>query len=333
MKERSRNIFVGLTTLGGLLCLAAMLLFFSKLPLLIESSYPLQINIDDANGVANGTRVRLNGVDIGYVRAIRLKDDPAEGVVLFSNIYTRYKVPEGSTVSASAGLLGGTALLQVLPPEHPTKQMLPVDGSATIDGKAANITRDFQQIAKRLDEQLGGQLGKFGEVSAKIGALADEYTAVGQKINGLLTQRDPGDVDAGKAVANVTTLIARADAGMAELRTTIKNINTIVADGKFKESVLESAENTKQLTIDARRQLEKLTTRYVALADDMAKTFAAANQLMEDGRNGKGTLGKLVQDPALYNNIEDAAARLSEALKEMKLLMEKWKAEGLPVHF
>jgi len=57
------------------------------------------------------------------------------------------------------------------------------------------------------------------------------------------------------------------------------------------------------------------------------------NTLLVDAREGKGTVGRLMQDPQMYNSLTDAANRLAAALKEAKLLLEKWKNEGLDVKF
>jgi hypothetical protein len=56
-------------------------------------------------------------------------------------------------------------------------------------------------------------------------------------------------------------------------------------------------------------------------------------KLADKARKGDGTVGKLLNDPALYQNFNDAAERIQKAVDEMKLLIEKWKAEGVPVQF
>jgi hypothetical protein len=44
-------------------------------------------------------------------------------------------------------------------------------------------------------------------------------------------------------------------------------------------------------------------------------------------------MGRLMQDPALYEGLSDAAKRLDDALIKLNLLLDKIRAEGLGVEF
>jgi hypothetical protein len=44
-------------------------------------------------------------------------------------------------------------------------------------------------------------------------------------------------------------------------------------------------------------------------------------------------MAQLLNNPDLYNSMNDAAVRLERALTEAQLLIEKFKAEGVPVRF
>jgi phospholipid/cholesterol/gamma-HCH transport system substrate-binding protein len=92
-------------------------------------------------------------------------------------------------------------------------------------------------------------------------------------------------------------------------------------------------ENGTNLTRDIKQQVDQLTGRFVHVADQLSVTLDQMNSLIDAARRGKGTTGKLINDPALYDNMNDAAKRLGDALDEIKLLIEKWKAEGVPVQF
>ncbi|MDH3583559.1 MAG: MlaD family protein, partial [Phycisphaerae bacterium] len=67
MGERSRNILVGLTATGGIVALAYLLVIFGEVPNWLSDTYPVRVALDDATGLAQGSRVRLNGIDIGFV--------------------------------------------------------------------------------------------------------------------------------------------------------------------------------------------------------------------------------------------------------------------------
>ncbi len=47
-------------------------------------------------------------------------------------------------------------------------------------------------------------------------------------------------------------------------------------------------------------------------------TLDGVNQILDSIENGQGTLGKLVNDEALYKNLEGSSKELEELLREMK---------------
>jgi phospholipid/cholesterol/gamma-HCH transport system substrate-binding protein len=170
--------------------------------------------------------------------------------------------------------------------------------------------------------------------------LSEQYIVVGQRVSDMLEPRPPEAVDRGEVQANMRTAIARADARLAEMRQTIEQVNALVSNEQFRENVFAAAENArgvtadaKALTGDARKQLDRLVSRYIAVADDLSGTVDRVDSLLAETQAGEGTVGRLMKDPALYNSVTDAANRLSDLVEETQLLIEKWRAEGVPVRF
>ncbi|MBI1367766.1 MAG: MCE family protein [Planctomycetes bacterium] len=337
MTERTRNITVGITAITGLVAVLWLAFIFGELERWTTENYPIRIVLNDATGLAIGSRVKLSGIDVGYVKSLRFTDESAEQVELTCLIDTSRNIPSSASVNAAGSLLGGASQLAITPtkrtPDAPPLTYLPRDGSGELHGTVTTMSSAVAGVARDLRNDLKAQLDNFGKLSKKIETLADEYIAIGQKLNTLLEQHNLADVDAGKVQGNVATMIARADARLGEMKKTIDSINKIVGDEQLVGDLKQTVANTRDLTADAKKQLGELTSRYVAVADELSKTMASMNQIMTDAKAGKGTLGKVLQDPALYDNLTDAAQRLDEMLKEAKLLIEKWKAEGLPIQF
>ncbi len=53
--------------------------------------------------------------------------------------------------------------------------------------------------------------------------------------------------------------------------------------------------------------------------NDLDETLLSVKALMTDLENGEGTLGMLLKDDKLYNNLEDASFQLNELLQDFKL--------------
>ena len=118
-------------------------------------------------------------------------------------------------------------------------------------------------------------------------------------------------------------------------------------DEELKKNITQTAANARELTRnlsqwstkvdgftdDIGASVKELKQAYVNVADQLSVFIDSATKLADAARNGDGAMGKFINDPALYNNLNDAAARLSKAIDDVRLLVEKWKAEGLPVQF
>src|SRR5690348_16957724 len=120
MSERKRNIIVGLTAIAGLVALGWLIVIFGEVPLWLTPTYPIDIHFADASGVSEGTRVKLNGIDIGFVKSVEMEEPSYKGVILHCRINQGRLIPVNSLPLASAGLLGGAAQLNLKtqrPPE------------------------------------------------------------------------------------------------------------------------------------------------------------------------------------------------------------------------
>ena len=79
--------------------------------------------------------------------------------------------------------------------------------------------------------------------------------------------------------------------------------------------------------------MHQLAQRYAGVADDLVGVIGSARAVIDKARTGSGTIGKLFHDPSLYENLNDTVDRVQQSLDEFRLLVQKWKAEGMPVQF
>lgn len=319
MTARKRNILSGVTAVVGLAGLGWMILMFGQIPRWAEKTYPIYVDLDNTGGLAPGSRVTLNGIDVGYVDAVRLHDDPRQGVEITCRVRPDQLIPSHAVVGVSSGVFGGGASLAIrVDPTH--------EGPLENVAAGGRLAGSSVSLAERLEQRVN-------ELSERVTMLADEYVQVGRNLNDMLAARRTADVDAGKAEPNLRTVIARVDASMAQLTAALTSVNELLGDQTLREDLAATLRNARSLTGKAEAGVVRLTDRYVAVADDLSKAVGQINELLAAARSEQGTVGKLLGDPKLYDTAQDAAARLGDALKELQLLIRKWKAEGLPVQF
>lgn len=347
MTDRTHNIMVGLTAIVGTAGLAVMLLMFGYVPSWLEGGYHIRVTLANASGLSEGSRVKLSGIDIGQVKRVDLLNPPQQGVVVTTLIRQDVKVPGAAYVSVESPLLGGSPTLTFdISRLGPTQmdQFLPTDGSAEIQGQALTLVSQF---AGELKTAINEPSQQFTRLVDQLERLVNEWVAVGKNINKLIETRTPELVDSGKTLGNLSTIFVRTDQRLAEIQGVIAGVDKWLNDSQLHEDVAGTAANAKQLTERLQEatgsaqefmsqtnvNIGRLVDRYVAVADDVAGAVASLRQAIDQAGKDKGTLGKLLNDPALYENLNDSTQRLQKALDEFRLLIQKWKAEGLPIQF
>ena len=86
-----------------------------------------------------------------------------------------------------------------------------------------------------------------------------------------------------------------------------------------------------ELADGVRDDTQAIRSSLVSTLDRASQTLDEVRRITRLAADGKGTIGKLLNDAQLYDGLADSAARLSDALAKLNLLLEKIKAEGLGV--
>lgn len=86
MRERVRNILVGLCTIGALAGGASLLFFFGEIEPFFTRRWPLQVAFNDAGGLRKGSLVTLNGVPVGAIERVEIWQDADRPVLITAAI-------------------------------------------------------------------------------------------------------------------------------------------------------------------------------------------------------------------------------------------------------
>ncbi len=326
MNERMRDLLVGLTTTIGLVSLLGLMLLFGYIPTFLQDGYEITIELPTAAGLHEESEILLNGIKVGHVKSIEFNEDPFSGVNVVALIKKDILLPLGVFAEVqTASLLGGGANMALVidGEQYISGEYLPVDGSAVIGGEAgsmfAMLTRELKDILERPLDQ--------------IDRLADEWVLLGQNLNHLAEPRTTAEVDSGDKVGNLATIFARLDTRLIEAKKVLEGMQDYVCDEQLRTDIKQTASNANKITTEVADSIVSLRNRYVALADDVCKAVDSIQEFVDRAKDGDGTISRFINDPSLYNNLDDASERIKSAIDEMKLLMQKWKAEGLPVQF
>ncbi len=246
--------------------------------------YDMYTRFDWGAGVKQGQPVLLAGVAIGFVQQVELIPDGTLGVTL--QIQKQYRIPTGSTASVQANGIFGDQLIAVTP-VRATKTFLP-EKDTIPTGRGTPGTNEL--------------LGKGDSIATNVRALTDRARA--EFVEG------GGIADARKTINDLTRLVASISAVAVEqskqltltqqqLRRTISSVDSTKVDSTVVNLRAASA------------NLEKLTR-------SLDSTRVAVNATIEKVNTGPGTVGRLMNDPAVYQRVDTLLLRLDSLIFDIK---------------
>jgi phospholipid/cholesterol/gamma-HCH transport system substrate-binding protein len=112
--------------------------------------------------------------------------------------------------------------------------------------------------------------------------------------------------------------IVGLESTVGSMTTTIESFNNIVDASKADIDL--TLQNTKRITENISKVSDTLASvDFGQTVRTLQITLENVNGLLVNIENGKGSLGKLATDDAMYENLTNASKELEELLKEMKL--------------
>ena len=316
MNPRLRDIFIGLTSIIGLILLAWMLMSFGELSGIGRTYKTLTIRTASAQGVSPVSPVSLNGVRIGDVTSIGLDDSGSGEALIHVRYWSDVQVPADFRVYLNSGLIGTSSLDLQIPINH---------ADAIAPGQGEEYQREIHTLMDDLSKQFADRLERLDETADHINELATTYTDVGERLAGVIDSDEPGVDDLRSTLTRLDGVLTDAEAWMAE--------DGLMADIKQTVDAWDDTASelqTQSSAIGERTQesLARLDNAVVSLNSAITEAKDVAARI----NRGEGTLGQLSTNADLYRSLDTTVMQLQELIKEGRLLIEKFKDEGVPIN-
>ncbi len=335
----ARNIGIGLTVIAAIgIFMVAILVVGQETRLFVEK-VTYRTNFPDASGLRVGSPVTMAGVRVGTVSRILLPTDPgSEGIEVFVRVDHAYaqRVRKGTTASLVMLQFVANEKSVELKPGDPSEAEIPDGGFVPSDvpmailAQGRSIANTLEQITRDISEILRamrdgeGLLGKaivdpeFGQEGLE--TLQKAFEAA----RNLLERINRGEGLIGKFVADeaFSTQVAgdlrRATSGLAAVAERIEKGEGLIgrlSTGDEGEALLEDLRRLSRAMVGVAETLEKgeglagklLTDKEMAerFATNLDETMAHIASITRKIDEGQGSLGLLVNDPSLHENIQE----------------------------
>jgi len=253
-----------------------------------ESSYYTEF---DYNALSTSSSVTIKGNAVGKVSDIQYDFKTGKTKVFFS-VNPELKLSKNSKVRLyETGLMGGNAL-------------------AIIKGDATELAKNGDYLESEIQPGL-------------ISSLKSNFSGLSSNLDSTLRSADTLLVSLNTMVTDESSDGLKAT--IAELNSALKAFKDLAASAqvmlegnddklsKIIDNFNTTSENLAVLSNDI-KDVEFSNT--VAKLDETLNTF---NAILVDMEQGNGSMGKLLKDEALYNNLEGATKELEELLRDIKL--------------
>ena len=269
----------------------------------------------NSGNLAPATSVYVNGVAVGKVLEVEYvgSEDSLSKVRVRFNIQTSdVRIPRNSEVIiGSIDPLTKGIILKF--PSHPSGSFY--KPGERIQGMVdQDLLSQLKSYADPVVQKMKDLIVTVDKTVSSISAFWD--TTATSKIESSMDEIEIAINRFGKVAVEVENLVASEKAKFGRIMSNVESIsNNIRASNEQISAIIG---NTKKITDDL------VTVNYKSVIEDAQKTIQKLNTLLEDASNGNGTLGKLLHDEKLYNELVNTNKELQEMVDDITLHPERY---------
>lgn len=261
---------------------------------IFESANEYYAVYEQVEGIQTASHVMINGVAVGAVTAVELNEDPTKGVTVEFTVDKRYKIPVDSKARIfSDGIMGGKALEVV----YGSSSQYVEDGGELEPAMAIDLMEmagtELDYLKGKIEEVVGGLTKTLENVNTLLAQNTDNLTSIVANVDGV--------------TGSVNSMLTKEK---EHLEIALSSLS------RFSQSLGDNAEQIDTIIDNMSRFSSQLAeSRLVAEVEGVVTQL---NTVLASVNDKSGSVGKLLGDAELYDNLTSASNNLSNLLDDLK---------------
>ncbi len=280
MKYITKEVKIGIAGIAALCILVYGINYLKGIHMFKPASY-FYVKFNNVNGLTKSSPVYADGFRVGIVRELYYDYDNPGNVLAEIDVEPDLRIPKGSSAELAAEMLGGVRMNLLL----------------------ANNPRERYEIGDTIPGNLNnGMMEKVANMVPQIEQMLPKLDSILSSLNNVLA--NPA-IPA--TLQNVQSLTASLAVSSRQLQTLMdKDIPQLT--GKLNtlgDNFIVMSDNLKQID-------------YAAAMQKVDSTLANVRTLTEKLTSKDNTVGLLLNDPTLYNNLNATTANAASLLEDLQ---------------
>lgn len=291
--KHSREFTIGLSVIAALVIVYFGIEYLKGNNVFTPANY-YYATYTDVAGLQQSAPVTVNGYKVGQVREIEYQYDNPGHVKVEISLDKELRLPKGTKAMIVSDMLG----------------------TASISLQMASGTDYYATGSEIPGANAPGLMGKVTD---------DILPAVGQivpKIDSLITSLNTlvSSPALASSIDHLNTALANIEAGTVKLNQVMNKMPGIAGDAQVMmtnfKGMSESLNTIAGDLTEVSAQIKEMPLQ--ATVDNLAKTAESLHQLMQQLNSADSSLGLLLHDTGLYDNLNNASASLDSLLRDVK---------------
>ena len=296
MKRLSKEFLTGFIFLLSIILLIYGIKFLKGVDVFNSNKTYFSI-YSNVNGLQVGSNITLNGFNVGIVNDITLFNDNKDLLVSLS-LTKLDSIPENSNFKIINQDLMGTKGVSLI-----------LGNSSSYAKYGDTIT---SSVENSLQDEVNAQIlplkNKAEELIGSVDSLLTIVTAVLNKntrenLSNSIKSLDETFLFMSKTMVKVDSLVYFNDNRISKILSNIEAISSNINNNN--NNIMKIIENVSSIT-DSIAQ------------SDIVSFVNNINELTSKISNGKGSLGKLINDDSFYNNLEKSSLEMNQLIEDIK---------------